>query len=302
MRIGNSYQGFINNFSNYNNGKRSSSSSSGNSKKSVGYYRNTLKDLLTGHYKNSYGVEGMCVTGRSDYKKIVSISDEMKQYLYDETKKAYYERNGMSGSDSDMDAFWDKIHEYIKITDKDDRLSVSWTISQFHLSLSNKVVAGIKERDPKWEAGQLVSKDILDEIFADDKLFNDCVNAFKTMESKTSVTADAQDASIDMEQFINTDMDTESESESVGSSVAVNVEKRARQIASAKTPSEVRMVISLLNKDLADCKNGVASGACDEAEVAKVEALLKKAQSKMGEVSADSEAESDGSFFINMLM
>ena len=27
--------------------------------------RNTLEDLLTGHYKNSYGVEGMCVTGSS---------------------------------------------------------------------------------------------------------------------------------------------------------------------------------------------------------------------------------------------
>ncbi len=300
MRIGNNYHRFMNNFSSFNNGKKNYSSASGNSKKSVGYHRNTLEDLLTGHYKNSYGVEGMCVTGRSDYKKIVSISDEMKQYLYDETKKAYYERNGMSGNDADMDAFWDKIHEYIKATDKDDRLSVTWTINQFGLSLSNKVVAGIKERDPKWEAGQPVSKDILDEIFADDKLFNDCINAFKTMESKTSVTADIQDASTDIEQFIDTDI--ESESESVGSSVAVNVEKRARQIASAKTPSEVRIVLSLLNKDLADCKNGVASGACDEAEVAKVEALLKKAQAKMSMVSSDSEAESDGSFFINMLM
>ncbi len=300
MRIGNNYQGFINNFSSYNNGKRSSSSASVNSKESVGYHRNTLEDLLTGHYKNSYGVEGMCVTGRSDYKKIVPISDEIKQHIYEDIKKSYYERNGMSGSDADMDAYYDKVHEYIKATDKDDRLSVSWTISQFNISLANKVVAGIKERDPKWEAGQPVSKDILDEIFADDKLFNDCVNAFKTMESKTSGMDDIKDADTDIEQSIDTD--TESESESVGSSVRVNVEKRARQIASAKTPSEVRMVLSLLNKDLADCKNGVASGACDEAEVAKVEALIKKAQAKMGEISADSEAESDGSFFINMLM
>ena len=64
----------MNNFSSFNNGKKSSSSASGNSKKSGGYHRNTLEDLLTGHYKNSYGVEGMCVTGRSDYKKIVSIN------------------------------------------------------------------------------------------------------------------------------------------------------------------------------------------------------------------------------------
>ncbi len=298
MRIGNNYQGLMNNFSNYNNGKRNSLSASGNSKKSVGYHRNTLEDLLTGHFKNSYGVEGMCVTGRSDYKKIVSISDEMKQYLYDETKKAYYERNGMSGSDADMDAFWDKIHEYIKATDKDDRLSVTWTINQFGLSLSNKVVAGIKERDPEWEAGQPVSKDILDEIFADDKLFNDCVNAFKTMETSTVNTVDSQDTNASIEQFI----DTESESESIGGSVVFNAEKRARQIASAKTAAEVRMVLGLLNKDLSDCKNGAANGMCDEAEVAKVEAMLRKAQQKMGQVGSNSEAESDGSFFINMLM
>ena len=301
MRIGNNYRGLMNNFSNYNNGKKNNLSSSENSKKASGYYRgNTLEDLLTGHFKNSYGVEGMDVTGRSDYKKIVPISDEIKQHIYEDIKKSYYERNGMSGSDVDMDAFWEKIHEYIKITDKDDRLSVTWTINQFGLSLSNKVVAGIKEKDPKWEAGQPVSKDILDEIFANDKLFNDCVNAFKTMETSTvnTVEVDSQNINPSIEQFI----DTESESESTRSSVVVNVEKRARQIASAKTPSEVRMVLSLLNKDLADCKNGVASGACDEAEVAKVEALLKKAQAKMGMVSSDSEAESDGSFFINMLM
>ena len=53
MRIGNSYQGFMNNFSSFNNGKKSSSSASGNSKKSGGYHRNTFEDLLPGHYKNS---------------------------------------------------------------------------------------------------------------------------------------------------------------------------------------------------------------------------------------------------------
>ena len=31
--------------------------------------RNTLEDLISGYFKNSYGVEGMCVTGRSRYKK-----------------------------------------------------------------------------------------------------------------------------------------------------------------------------------------------------------------------------------------
>jgi len=294
MRIGNNYQGFMNSFSIYNIGKRSNSSTSRNSKKPGGYHGNTLEDLLTGHFKNSYGVEGMCITGRSDYKKIVPISEEMKQHIYDDIKASYYERNGMSGSDADMDAFYDKIHEYIKITDKEDRLSVTWTINQFGLSLANKVVSGIKEKDPKWEAGHSVSKDILDEIFADDKLFNDCVNEFKAMETTKGDTT--QDTSTDVEKPIDT------ESEKYGGSVKFNAEKRARQIASAKTAAEVRMVLGLLNKDLSDCKNGVTNGMCDDAEVAKVEAMLKRAQQKMSMVRSDSDAESDGSFFINMLM
>ena len=36
------------------------------SKRSSAGGRNTLEDLLSGHFKNSYGVEGMCVTGRSE--------------------------------------------------------------------------------------------------------------------------------------------------------------------------------------------------------------------------------------------
>jgi len=293
MRVGNNYQVFMNNFSNYNSRKRNNLSINKNSKKSSVHSGHTLEDFLSGHKKNSYGVEGMDVTGRSDYKKIVPISDEIKQHIYDDIKAAYYERNGMSGSDADMDAHYDKIHEYIKVTDKEDRLFVSWTIGQFSISLANKVVSKIKEKDPKWEAGQPVSKDILDEIFADDKLFNDCIDEFKAMETTADSTANSQSTNTGIEQFIDTEHK---------GSVVFNAEKRARQVASAKTPTEVRMVLSLLNKDLSDCKNGVTAGMCDENEVAKVEAMLRKAQQKMGEVGSNSEAESDGSFFINMLM
>ncbi len=119
------------------------------------------------------------------------------------------------------------------------------------------------------------------------------------MENTTiSNETDKQNTNTNIEQFV----DTESESKSYGSKVLFNAEKRARQIASAKTQSEVRIVLSLLNKDLSDCKSGVTNGACDESEVAKVEAMLRKAQQKMSMVSSNSETESDGSFFINMLM
>ena len=95
------------------------------------------------------------------------------------------------------------------------------------------------------------------------------------------------------------------ETETYGSKVAVNEEKRLRQIASAKTVSDVQMVISLLQKDLSDCQAGLRSGACDENEVKKVKALIAKAQQKMTEVQdGDSDKDEDevDVFSMNMLM
>lgn len=44
-----------------------------------GGYVNTIEDLRSGHFKNSYGVEGMLLTGDPRQKRIIDVSDEMKE-------------------------------------------------------------------------------------------------------------------------------------------------------------------------------------------------------------------------------
>ncbi len=85
--------------------------------------------------------------------------------------------------------------------------------------------------------------------------------------------------------------DEEEASEKQGGSVAVNEHKRARQIAAAKCQDDVRQVIALLKKDMADCKAGLEKGLCDEAEIAKVQALLNSAQARMSQVPREAEDE-----------
>lgn len=95
------------------------------------------------------------------------------------------------------------------------------------------------------------------------------------------------------------------ETETYGSKVGVNEQKRTRQIAAAKTGSDIQMVMGLLQKDLSDCQAGLRSGACDENEVQKVKALIAKAQQKMAEVQgSDSDKDDEGVdvFSMNMLM
>lgn len=78
-------------------------------------------------------------------------------------------------------------------------------------------------------------------------------------------------------------------SESRGGKVAVNEHKRARQIAAAKCQDDVRQVIAMLQKDMSDCKAGLEKGWCDEAEIAKVQALLNSAQARLSQVPREAE-------------
>ena len=267
---------------------------------------NTIEDLRSGHFKNSYGVEGMLVTGRSDYKKIIDVSDEMKEHVLKNVKQAYYKYNGMSGDNAAEErAYQGTLNEYYKTLDREDRLSACWTLGQLGLKLSQEVSDSIKEKVPGWTAGKPIPEGLLDEIFAGDRI------AEIMAEKPGNTEGNAKDSDLLKEnQFdelqIGADQTQGAEEEKKPSGkVGFNQGKRARQLASAKTPEQVQMVISLLKKDLSDCENGLANDMCDENEVRKVKAMLAKAQERMGQVSQntdDEKQEGDNSFLINMLM
>ncbi|MDE6725415.1 MAG: hypothetical protein K2J79_07395, partial [Ruminiclostridium sp.] len=66
-------------------------------------------------------------------------------------------------------------------------------------------------------------------------------------------------------------------------------------------------VLSLVQKDISDCKSGKEQGMCDDDEIAKAEALLKQAQDKLSEIRGQSseeqeENEKDLSFYTTLLM
>lgn len=264
----------------------------------MAYYQNTIQDLYSGHYKNSYGVEGMCVTGRSDYKKIIDVSEDMKTHVLEEVKKSYYKYNGMSGGNEREDeAYARGLNEYYKTLDREDRLSAAWTLGQLNLELSEAVKSAIQEKVPGWEAGKAIPPGLLDEIFSGKE-----IEAIMTR--KAGAGKEAKEVKEDRLTLSSGNGEAEPTTEERSGKVAVNAGKRARQIASAKTPAQVQIVISLLKQDVADCENGVSNGMCDENEVKKAKALLQKAEKRLSEVSGKEQEETggDNGFFINMLM
>ena len=267
---------------------------------------NTIEDLRSGHFKNSYGVEGMRVTGRSDYKKIIDVSDEMKEHVLKNVKQAYYKYNGMSGDNAAEErAYQGTLNEYYKTLDREDRLSACWTLGQLGLKLSQEVSDSIKEKVPGWTAGKPIPEGLLDEIF-EEILAGDRIAEILAEKPGNAKDSDLLKENQFDELQIGADQAQGAEEEKKPSGkVAFNQGKRARQLASAKTPEQVQMVISLLKKDLSDCENGLANDMCDENEVKKVKAMLAKAQERMGQVAQnadDEKQEGDNSFLINMLM
>ena len=159
MRIVNNNQGILQLFSNKNFPFAGTKNQKSNSNAKA------IDDLLSGRRKNSYGVEGMRITGRTDWKRIIDVSDEMN------VKKEFYKYGGMSGDNiAETDAYYDKIHSYVKTLKASDRSPATWTLSQLHLDLAHAVTDAVKAKVPGWTSGQQIPSDVLDEIFADEKI------------------------------------------------------------------------------------------------------------------------------------
>ncbi|MBD5549278.1 MAG: DUF3879 family protein [Lachnospiraceae bacterium] len=192
MRLGNNYQGIMQIFSRMNGGKSNTNmpfGSGASTKRSGAGGRNTLEDYLSGHRKNSYGVEGMCVTNNPNARKIIKVSDEMKQRVFYNVKDAFYKYNGMSG---DNEAEWEEMaqakNNYYKTLKKEDRAAAAWTLGQLEVNIANKVFNAVRARVPGWTYGKPIPSDVLDEIFADESI--------TSMVSGKSGTSDGLDVKI----------------------------------------------------------------------------------------------------------
>ena len=171
MRIGNNSQGIWQFLSRMNGGKVNMNMPLAGAKRSGAGGRNTLEDQLTGHRKNSYGVEGMCVTNNPNARKIIKVSDEMKQRVFNSVKEAFYKYNGMSG---DNEAEWEEMarakNEYYKTLKKSDRAAAAWTLGQLETGIGRKAASAVKEKVPGWTHGKPIPAGVLDEIFANENI------------------------------------------------------------------------------------------------------------------------------------
>lgn len=85
--------------------------------------------------------------------------------------------------------------------------------------------------------------------------------------------------------------------------VTFNGAKMARMIAAAQNSGDIKTVMNLLQIDLKQCEDGLRDGACDEAEVEKVRAMMDEAQKRKAELAGvEDDSKGFDQFSISMLI
>ena len=90
--------------------------------------------------------------------------------------------------------------------------------------------------------------------------------------------------------------------ETVSRRVGFNGEKMARRIRAARSKNDMTAIMATLQNDLSVCQDGLRDGACDEAEVAKVKAMIQAAEKRLAELSGVPEEPGDRAAFVDVII
>lgn len=111
---------------------------------------------------NSSGEKGRYIGGGKDWKKIISVSDEVKKNLADEIKKDFIKTNGKAIPEGSRQV--DVINKYLGTISSDKRSSASWTLNSMAGDYAQQLEELVKKNNPGWKPGDSFDTSILDQL------------------------------------------------------------------------------------------------------------------------------------------
>ena len=103
-----------------------------------------------------------CITGRSDWKKIVSVSDEVKAELAEVVKQDFIATNGWGKPDGSKKP--DVINKYLNTIPSTQRNSAAWTLQRMAGDYATRMEKLVRENNPGWKPGDAFDTSILDQL------------------------------------------------------------------------------------------------------------------------------------------
>lgn len=116
------------------------------------------------HINQAFGVSGLTVTDKNlaSKNKIISISESIRDEMYELTKKEFLQENGVQNGDTTRRSeIYRKLYQN---TQKNDRLAAGHTLQEYEHQYLQAFTNAIKAIDPTWEAGKPIPSGALDNI------------------------------------------------------------------------------------------------------------------------------------------
>ncbi|MGN0241057.1 MAG: DUF3879 family protein [Candidatus Weimeria sp.] len=109
-------------------------------------------------------VAGMSVTGipESERHQIISVSEEARQKMYDETLRHFKQENGVANGDTTRRS--EVFREYQLSVPVKDRLKGTWTLEQYERAYAQAFYDACKSADLNWKAGKQIPNGALESL------------------------------------------------------------------------------------------------------------------------------------------
>ena len=191
MRIGESggqdYQAILRMLQSLNRKKKGSTDIFGilGSKTSVGSSTPDMVEVVPGHFckndprvianfrknfdedgdlYNSYGIAGLDITGKdpSEWHKIVEVSEEGRQSMFDMVKREFIRERGIANGDTTQRS--EVFAAYQRSIPKADRLTATWTLEQYERQYNKAMYEAVRASNPGWQPGMDFDESVLKDI------------------------------------------------------------------------------------------------------------------------------------------
>ena len=126
--------------------------------------KNRMKQYdSNGNRLNAYGVAGMDMTGKNilDEHKVINISEEYRQMMFDSTKREYIRDDGAAKGPTKRTEIYTAYQKSEKL---ENRLKGSWTLQQYENLYRREFYNAVKRANPNWKIGEPFDPGILDSV------------------------------------------------------------------------------------------------------------------------------------------
>ena len=163
--------------------------------KSIGTTNKSSKSVEEQLYESGICVRGMIINGKSEseWHKMIDVSEEYRQKMFDECKRHFLQENGIANGDTTRRS--EVFRAYQLSIKEDDRLKGTWSLEQYERQYSAAFAAAVRAVNPNWKNGDPFDASILDSVTRE-SVESTLMKSGNTLVKRSSVSGSSVDMKI----------------------------------------------------------------------------------------------------------